>query len=556
MYMPFRGASILVAFSMLTSYWIASSGISGAVFAETRSSKSQSLLVDLIDRRLQERWEADGIEPAPVCSDETFVRRVYLDLAGRIPTVEERQAFAEDNSHANDRAKRQALVENLLACEDHIQHMADTFDTLLMGRGNGQAYRERKENHWRAWLERVFREHRPWNQVVEDLLLARPQTTEDQGSVWYLFERDNKHQAIAESVASTLFGVKIDCAQCHDHLIADEIQQQHYWGLVAFFNRSKNERSKIGARVAESAIGGFSDFANLEGASSPNVLAFLESKTVQEQRPEKDAKQEDSDDLYYPAISEGEPRVPKFSRREVFVKEIAQGHPMVARAFVNRVWAMLMGRGIVHPFDQMDSVHDPSHPELLDELAEHFRANGYDVRQLVRAIVSCDAYQRDARRPDGVDDPATFAWYLSRPLTAEQFARSMQLGLRGNVDVQESLVASLREKVPDVMPEVIVTPVSESLFLTNNKSVNDFIANSRGDGQLLSRLAKMPEANEAASALSLALWGRELDADEMQEVTRLLAKPNAVGQNAGVTAERLSQVAWAMVTSAEFRFNH
>jgi hypothetical protein len=121
----------------------------------------------------------------------------------------------------------------------------------------------------------------------------------------------------------------------------------------------------------------------------------------------------------------------------------------------------------------------------------------------------------------------------------------MQLGLRGNVDVQESLVASLREKVPDVMPEVIVTPIRESLFLTNNPAVNDFIAASRGDGQLLSRVAKMADANEAAQTLSIVLLGRQLDAEEMHEVTRLLAKPNGS-----------EQVAWAMITSAEFRFNH
>jgi len=529
----------------LRAAWALVALIPCAALADAPSTGRQTTIFDRIDQRLHERWDAEGLEPAPVCSDETFVRRVYLDLVGRIPTVDERQAFLDEPAGVGARAKRQALIETLLSSEDHIQHMADTFDTLLMGRGDRRAYRERKENDWRTWLEKTFRENRPWNEVVDDLLLARPQATDDQGAVWYLFERDNQHQAIAEAVASTLFGVKIDCAQCHDHMVAGEIEQAHYWGLVAFFNRSKNERTKLGPRVAESAIGGYSEFANLEGASSPNLLTFLEAKTIAEERPDKDAKQEDADDLYYPAIADGEPRVPKFSRRELFVKEIAQGHPMVARAFVNRVWAMLMGRGIVHPFDQMDSVHDPSHPELLDELAERFRTSGYDVRQLVRGIVSCDAYQREARRPAGVDDPATFAWYLSRPLTAEQFARSMQLGLRGNVDVQESLIASLREKVPDVMPEVIVTPIRESLFLTNNPAVNDFIAASRGDRHLLSPVAKMSDTHEAAQSLALALLGRRFDADELQEVTRLLAKPNGA-----------EHVAWAMITSAEFRFNH
>lgn len=510
-------------------------------------------LVALIDQHLMSRWTTDEITPASVCADETFVRRVYLDVVGRIPHDGERQRFLNDERED----KRAALIETLLASEAYAQHMADMFDTLLMGRGDGKKYRQRTEHQWRTWLERVFRENRPWNRVAADILLARPQTPEDAGSVWFLYERDNNHQAIAEAIAPAFFGLRIDCAQCHDHMIASEIEQQHYWGLVAFYNRSKNENTNLGPRVAESAIGGFSDFANIEGESSPNLLAFYDASTIDEPRPEKDATEEDHDDLYLAATVEGEPRVPKFSRRQQFVEQVAGDHPMIARAFVNRMWAMLLGRGIVHPFDQMDSDHDASHPELLDAMAEDFRHSGYDIRRLVRAILHCKTYHLESRRPDGVDDPATFAWYIQRPLTAEQLSRSMQVGLRGEFENQHPLLSQLREKLPDVMPETIVTGVSESLFLSNNDAVNRFIAESRSPGQLLAKLASNHSASQATERMTLAVLGRRPDQEETDAMVRFLQSPSQTeGDSQAISTTRLQHAAWALITSAEFRFNH
>lgn len=508
-------------------------------------------LVALIDANLAARWQAGAISEAPVCSDETFVRRVYLDVVGRIPDDGERQRFLADGRAD----KRAALIDVLLASEDHVQHMTDMFDTLLMGRGDGRRYRQRTEHHWRSWLERVFRDNRPWDEAAAEMLLARPKSTKDAGAVWFLYERENNHQAIAEAIAPAFFGIKIDCAQCHDHMIASEIEQQHYWGLVAFFNRSKNENTKLGPRVAESAIGGFSDFANIVGESSPNRLTFYNSATVEEPRPDKDAKEEDRDELYLASSIQGEPRVPKFSRRERFVEEIFRDHPLVARAFVNRVWAMMLGRGIVHPFDQMDSFHDASHPELLDALADDFRKSRYDIRRLLRAVLNSKAYHLQSRRLEGIEDPSLFAWFIERPLTAEQLARSIQVGLRGRFDNQHPLVSQLRTPVPSVMPETIVTGVSEPLFLSNNPALNRFIAESQSSQDLLGKLADSNSPQDAAAALVIALLGREADAEEAENLVRFLADPS-VDQQKSLSSNRLQYAAWALITSAEFRFNH
>lgn len=498
-----------------------------------------------IDYFVRFGWEQRGVDPADRCTERTFARRVYLDLAGRVPTISELNNFLADDRDD----KRPHLVDQLLESEDHVQHFADILDTLLMGRVAEHEYAERVKHQWRVYLEDGIRDNRPWNEVVAEILLARPET-DKRGAVWFLYDRNNEHQAIAEAVAPAVFGIRVECAQCHDHMVASEIKQEHYWGLVAFFNRSTNKNTENGPRVAESAIGGFSEFANLSGDSSPNRLAFLAAETIDEPRPAKDEEQKDSDELYVPASVDGDPRVPTFSRRETFVEEVVNGHPLVSRAIVNRIWAMLLGRGIVHPHDEMDSVHQPSHPELLGWLAGDFSASGHDLRRLVRGIVLSEAYQLSSIRPEGVDDPASFAWYLERPLTAEQMARSIQLVVRGGCKNDDAIVGLMRQQFLEVLPDENVTTVRDALFLTNQPMLNDFITNSNEKAQLAAQLVALPTHADRARLLFESAMGRLPDDHESAAVVEYLEKREDSIQSA------IGQVVWSLVTSAEFRFNH
>lgn len=500
----------------------------------------------IISEFLEDGWESMQITPAEDCIDQVFVRRLYLDVAGRIPTVAERDAFLQDARPE----RRHHLVMSLTQSEDYVQHFADMFDTLLMGRGSSEKYRQRASSHWRAWLERVFRQNRPWNDVVGQILLARPDDTADRGVTWFLYERNNKHQEIAEAIAPAFFGIRIECAQCHDHMVATEIEQRHYWGLVAFFNRGKNVGTENGPRVGESAIGGFSEFAGLDGESHPNFLTFFRSKTVEETRPQKGEKQEESDGLYVPALLQGDPRIPKFSRRERFVSDIVSEHPLIARAFVNRVWAMLIGRGLVHPFDEMDSAHPPSLPELLDWLAEDFRRSGYNIRRLVQSVLHARTYHLSSRRSEDHHDASSFAWYLERPLTAEQFGRSAQLAVHGDTQIDQPLVDAIRIKLPDVLPDEMVTGVGEALFLTNNEQWNRFLTDTGDARHLVHRTAALPDHRQRASLLVQSLFGREPDRHEVAAIAGFL------GTDRDHLNHRLTQVVWSLMTSAEFRLNH
>lgn len=498
-----------------------------------------------INHFITSHWNEAGVTPAAPADDATFVRRVYLDLAGRIPTVQERDRFLA----STESGKRPQLVDQLLASEDYAVHLAEIFDTLLMGRGSAKDYQQRKANGWTAYLQRVFRENRPWNEVAREVLLARPSGEVDQGSVWFLFERKNEHQAIAEAIGPAFFGTRIECAQCHDHPLCAEIEQQHYWGLVAFYRRGTNVNTDNGPRIAESAIGGFDQYANIYGESYPNVLSMLDSEPVEEPRPAPDEKQEESDDLYHPAAVEGDPRVPKFSRREKFVDEILEGQPRVPAAMVNRVWALLLGRGIIHPFDEMDSMHDPSHPELLDWLAEDFAQHNFDIKRLVRAIVLSDAYGLTSIQPEGADDPADFAWHLEKPLTAEQYLRSLQLVLHGPMNDSADIINPLREQFSEVLPDENTTPVKNALFLSNNPAFDQFIRGSHSADHLVPRLVELDTNEARVETLFETTLGRAPSHEEQTAAVAFLESSDSLETS-------LDNLVWAIVTGAEFRFNH
>ncbi|MFC1759169.1 DUF1549 domain-containing protein, partial [Planctomycetota bacterium] len=296
----------------------------------------------VIDVFMESHWANAEVEPSARCNDRAFARRIYLDLVGRIPTLPELNTFlAETESN-----KRELLVDQLLASPEYGRHFADVFDVVLMGRGSRRRMDQRQQHGWRTYLEESFNANRPWSQMARDMTLARKADDADVRAGWFLYERENDHQAVAEAISPTFFGIRIECAQCHDHPLADEIAQAHYWGLVSFFQRSKNEQTDSGLRVAESATGAFNKFTNLEGESFNAELTFYASSVVAETRPanEEEAKQIDEKSLYTASV-ENEPRVPKFSRREKFVENVLLNHPLLARAYVNRVWALLMGRG-------------------------------------------------------------------------------------------------------------------------------------------------------------------------------------------------------------------
>ena len=516
----------------LVREWIASMDARpGKQDAKPKGPRRFDSVTQAIDAFIAEGWKEAKIKPAAPADERTWCRRVYLDLAGRIPTQRELDDFLKSRSRDN----RIALVDRLLQSEDYVTHMRELWDVLLMGRPKrGNQEDRRKQNGWWEFLENSFRTNRPWNETVRAMLVARSEKPDDKGASWFLYERRNDHQAIAEAVAPVVYGTKINCAQCHDHPLAREIKQAHYWGVVAAFNRSKNvERDTA---VSESAIGGFVNFTNLKKQSQPAVMTLLDGRTIDEARPASDQKESDSDDNYVEPKAKA--RVPKFSRREAFADAVTQDSPLLARAFVNRTWAALLGRGIVHPPDEINARNAPSHAELLEWLSQDFATHQYDVRRLIRGIVLSRAY---ALSPSDAA-PEKFAGALERPLSAEQISRSWRIAAGLSADdnaLRRQVIAAL----PDVFPREYNATFQQAQFLSTSRALTEIL--KPGSEGTVTRLAALAKSSDRVRHAFLAVYGRAPDSKEAHQCKAFLEVRRD-------KAEAVRDLVWALMTSAEF----
>ncbi len=486
-----------------------------------------------IETLIAEGWERAGVKPAAAVDDRTWCRRVYLDLVGRIPTQAEVDAFVAVPAET----KRSALVDRLMASNEYPVHMRELWDVFLMGRPKkASSDGRRKQAGWWAFLETAFKTNRPWNDTVHEFLCARPDDKpETKGASWFLYERKNEYQRIAEAVAPVVYGTKIDCAQCHDHPLAREIKQAHYWGLVAAFDRGKNVEGGTG--VSESAVGGFMNFTNLKKESQPALVTLLTGRTIAEAWPAEGEKEKDSDDKY--VDPKAKVRVPKFSRREAFADAATQNNPLLARAFVNRMWAALIGRGIVNPPDEMNARNVPSHPELLDWLAQDFAASHYDARHVVREIVLSRVYAL------GSSDaaPETFAGVSERPLSGEQIARSWRIALGLPADDDE-LRRAVVTALPDVLPKDYTSSFQQAEFLSDSPAMTGLF--QAASGGAVARLAAMQDVSVRAREAFQCVYGRAPDPEEAAQAEAFLKA------RADKPAEATRDLLWALMTSAEF----
>ena len=530
-----------------------------------------------IDVLLQKSWAESGTTPSPPIDDSAFVRRIYLDLVARIPTESERRFFLMDTRSD----KRDHLVDSLLASPAHANHLAEVFNVALLGRElNRHKKREDRERHLLPYLRWAFSTNRPWNVIGRDLLVARPTSPEERGASWFLYEQQNDPNKMAETASAALFGHQVQCAQCHDHPIAPEIEQRHYWGLVAFFSRSINVTTKDGPRVAERASGGYAEYANLEGKTDQSELVFFTGAKVEEPggRREEEALEHyviapPSDWMAAPKEEKAAKKkekgkkdkklttrvdqapVPIFSRREQLADLAIEQNPGYARAMINRMWALLMGRGIVHPVNRMDSTHPASHPELLNWLTKDFEASGYDVRRLVRAIVSSRAYALSSRHPEGSrPQPSTFAYALDKPLPAEALYRSMlvalgaKVGTTGNIAGENAYRSIFVQQYPDLFVDVFSPNVQQALFATNSDTIDAMLHDEKLP--LVNQLEACDSDAAVVSRVFRAVLGREPDETEKARGVEFL------GRHSDQRAETIRQFVWALFAGAEFQLNH
>lgn len=517
-------------------------------------------LHERIDQLLAAQPDFAKLAAGPA-SDEEFLRRVYLDLTGTIPPAAEARAFLADAA-ADKRAK---LVDRLLTSPEHARHLAHVFDVVLMDR------RPDKNVARAAWLDYLrgsFADNKPWDQLVREILAADGADEKLRPAAKFYLDRDAEPHQLTRDISRLFLGMNLHCAQCHDHPLVDDYKQDHYYGVYAFLNRTTlftDKSKKTPAVLAEKADGE----ATFQSVFDPSKV----TKSTGPRLPGGTAVPEptlEKGKEYVVAPAADVRPVPKYSRRAQLAPLIASAdNPQFRRAAANRFWALLMGRGIIQPLDLDHSGNPPSQPELLDLLAGEFAALQFDIRAFLRELALTQAYQRSSQLPAGVDEvPAeSFAVAQLKPLTPEQFALAL-LQATGQTDLERAgLGKTLTEptlfaKQAPVVQQFISTfggrpglpaqsfeaTLDQTLFLTYGPAIRGWLNPNKLN--LTGRLAALNDADAVTEELYLSVLTRQPLAEERKEVGDYLKDRSAD------RAAALGELVWALVASAEFRFNH
>lgn len=497
--------------------------------------------------------------PAPRSSDDEFLRRVYLNITGIIPSTEETRAFLADK--AAD--KREKLVDKLLGSDNYARHMTNVFDILLMDR---RPDKHVKRPEWRDFLHKSFAENKPYDLFVREILSADGTDPKTRPAAKFFLDRDGEPNVLTKDISRLFLGMNLHCAQCHDHPLVNAYKQDHYYGVLAFLNRSylfadKGTKMSVYAEKGEGDVSFQSVFVPKVTKSTGPRLP--DGKMLEE--PKFDKGQE-----YVKPVGKGERGIPKFSRRAQLGEQLtSKDNPRFARATVNRFWFFLMGRGIIDPVEYDHDANPPSHPELLKMLSEEFVAGKHDVKALIRAIVLSDTYQRSSEAPKGKEyDPKLFAVAPLKALTPEQFAWSL-LQATGMIAAERKAQPKATDAAIYTKMTGLATPIvnlfgsqpgdpafnqdfeatlDQTLFLSNGPTLRDWL--TPRPGSLIDRVNAQKDGNLVAEELYLSILSRMPSAAERKEVADYLERRSANRLPA------LQDLAWALITSAEFRFNH
>ncbi|QDU21210.1 DUF1549 domain-containing protein [Urbifossiella limnaea] len=503
-----------------------------------------------IDHYVDDAIKAAGVAPAPQADDATFVRRLTLDLVGRIPTPAEASAYVK----AADADKRAKLVDRLLASPGFARHQAAQFEAMLNPEGGG-----RRSGALGEYLRTALAAGKSWERMYRELMLPDEADATMKGAADFLKSRVTDTDKLTNDVSVSFFGVNVSCAQCHDHPLVKDWTQDHFYGMKAFLVRTYD----AGGSLAERGFGQVKYKANkgpeklapmmfLTGAKLDDATA--REMTKDEQKKEKELIEQAKKDKKAP------PR-PAFSARAKLVEvSLKEGNAdFFSRSVVNRMWHRYFGSGLVNPLDQMHSENPPSHPELLAWLAKDTASHGYDLKRLIRGIVMSQAYSRSSRYPtEATPDRKLFAVAQLKPFTPLQLSTSLKIAAADPAQFEGKKAGDLEKTLEQLessgrgFASLIAVPtdnfqvgVGEALLFTNGDRVaKEFLT----DNGVLARAKGLTDKKAAVALLVRSAYGREPTAAES---TALVAY---VENRADRLPEAYRQVLWALVTGPEFRF--
>ncbi len=466
---------------------------------------------------------------APLAADAEFLRRVYLDLTGTIPSAEVARAFFKDASPD----KRRAVIDRLLASPEHARHLAHVLDVMLMER---RADKNVPRAQWLEYLRTSVAENKPWDKLVNEILSSDGVDPKTRPAAKFFLDRDGEPNLITRDISRLFLGTNFQCCQCHDHPVVDDYKQEHYYGLFAFVSRSAvlpDPALKLSV-LAEKGDGEVTfqsvfDKAKVTKTTGPRLP---NGSPLKEPMIEKGKE-------YVVAPAKGVRHIPAYSRRARLGPELtAATDVQFARNAANRLWALMMGRGVVHPLDLDYRLNPPSHPELLADLTDELLALKFDMRAFLRELALSQTYQRSSEAPANVKEPPLYSVALLKPLSPEQLAWSL-LQATGYTDAERkalaasateaALYARLSGQAAPVVAAFANQPgaaatfdarVEQALFLTNGPLLRTWLPARAGN--LTDRLTPL-QGDALADELYLSVFTRLPSMEERKDVADFLA---------------------------------
>lgn len=505
------------------------------VSAESFAGPQQNVIDELVIAKLQ----ALNVPPSPVCTDGEFLRRAHLDTIGVLPTVDEVRAFLADA----DPLKREKLVETLLTRPEFVDYWTYQWsDVLLL---TGSRLRPKALESYSNWIRERVANNTPWDQFAREVVLSKGSTFENGAANFYALHQDP--QDMCETVSMAFLGMSIQCARCHDHPL-EKWTNDDYYGMASLF-----------ARVRGKGWGG--DFRNGDG----NRTVFLaERGEIIQPRTGRPQPPKPLDGVAIPFDGE-------VDRREHLAKWLTSpDNPYFSRAIVNRVWANFMGVGLVEKVDDLRLTNPPSNDRLMAALADELVRHQYDLKALMRLILTSQTYQRSSTAlPENASDERFYARFYPRRLKAEVLldAVSVVTGVPTEFKDLPAGTRALQLRDTEVAsyfldtfgrPERVLTctcersdepSMTQVLHLANGKTLLGKL--EAKDGRIAKLVADNVTADGVIDELFLSALSRLPTEVERTTLSAALADVSMDDRRAAI-----EDLSWSVLTSREFLFQH
>jgi hypothetical protein len=535
---------------------------------------------NFIDEFVFEKLKILGLPPSEPCDDSTFIRRVTIDVAGRLPTPEESSAFLSDD----DPNKRAKWIDTVLASGEYADYFANKWSSILRNKRKKGSF-TRGTYAFHSWIRQSIYDNKRYNDFAADILTATGDAGQHPPVAWYRVVRERKEQL--QDVAQVFLGVRLQCAECHHHPY-EKWSQNDYYGFSAFF-------TQVGRKPGE---------------QPEEEVIFHRPGDAQDKNPK-------TDQILKPTPLGGEAlQLTKYDdpRKALAGWMGAKENPFFARMFVNRYWKHFLGRGLVEPEDDMRVTNPATNPALLEAIADHFVETGFDMKQLVRTICNSQVYQLSAvPNEHNADDKQNYSRYYPKRLTAEVLLDAID-----NMTGVPTKFAGLPQKTKAVqLPDdsfnsasyfltVFGRPendsacecerqqdanLAQSLHLLNSKGIQDKLSSDAGRAaglakeqqgvdepkirQLYERaFSRQPEERELKVALDYIERKREKAKVAADEAAKKAAELAAAEPKEGEKKEddkkegetppppmdpnkqAFEDILWALINTKEFLFNH